>query len=277
MTYHWNRWRNEDGSAFISEDPARDGANWYGYCNNNPLTYTDPLGLYPYNNLNEAMEDYYTNYATDADRKQMHFFGLIDQASMGNKSAQNTLNYAFYQANKEMLKDLGDASGNASLVFLAIGLPEVSTVLGGIDTVSDLIIGADKVINGYKNNDSKMRTEGWLEIASSTSEFVASEVIIKGITNKVSSSINVTIGKNGRYYELGRRGALKSKKAIQKLVKKDIAEGYFGQNIAPELASQIVDKAGEAALVVSGVKEKLSIGERIFPQLRKGGKDAEKK
>lgn len=223
------------------------------------------------------MEDYYTNYATDADRKQMHFFGLIDQASMGKKSAQNTLNYAFYQANKEMLKDLGDASGNASLVFLAIGLPEVSTVLGGIDTVSDLIIGADKVINGYKNNDSKMRTEGWLEIASSTSEFVASEVIIKGITNKVSSSINVTIGKNGRYYELGRRGALKSKKAIQKLVKKDIAEGYFGQNIAPELASQIVDKAGEAALVVSGVKEKLSIGERIFPQLRKGGKDAEKK
>ena len=111
-------------------------------------------------------------------------------------------------------------------------------------------------------------------------EFVASEVIIKGITNKVSSSINVTIGKNGRYYELGRRGALKSKKAIQKLLKKDIAEGYFGQNIAPELASQIVDKAGEAALVVSGVKEKkekLSIGERIFPELRKGGKDAEKK
>lgn len=24
LTYHWNRWRSEDGSAFISEDPARD-------------------------------------------------------------------------------------------------------------------------------------------------------------------------------------------------------------------------------------------------------------
>ena len=37
LTYHWNRWRNEDGSAFISEDPARDGMNWYGYAGQNPM------------------------------------------------------------------------------------------------------------------------------------------------------------------------------------------------------------------------------------------------
>jgi len=45
LTYHWNRWRSEDGSAFISEDPARDGSNWYGYCGNNPINFTDPTGL----------------------------------------------------------------------------------------------------------------------------------------------------------------------------------------------------------------------------------------
>jgi hypothetical protein len=45
LTYHWNRWRSEDGSTFISEDPARDGSNWYGYCGNNPMTFTDPTGL----------------------------------------------------------------------------------------------------------------------------------------------------------------------------------------------------------------------------------------
>jgi RHS repeat-associated protein len=45
LTYHWNRWRNEDGSSFISEDPARDGSNWYGYCGNNPINSTDPTGL----------------------------------------------------------------------------------------------------------------------------------------------------------------------------------------------------------------------------------------
>ncbi|MBO5482362.1 MAG: RHS repeat protein [Spirochaetaceae bacterium] len=50
LTYHWNRWRSEDGSAFISEDPARDGANWYGYAGQNPMVYTDPTGLAPYIN-----------------------------------------------------------------------------------------------------------------------------------------------------------------------------------------------------------------------------------
>jgi len=30
---------------FISEDPIRDGLNWYAYCNNNPIRYKDPSGL----------------------------------------------------------------------------------------------------------------------------------------------------------------------------------------------------------------------------------------
>ncbi len=30
---------------FLSQDPIRDGANWYSYCDNNPINLTDPLGL----------------------------------------------------------------------------------------------------------------------------------------------------------------------------------------------------------------------------------------
>ena len=30
---------------FISVDPAKDGLNWYAYCNNIPLKYVDPDGL----------------------------------------------------------------------------------------------------------------------------------------------------------------------------------------------------------------------------------------
>ena len=30
---------------FTQQDPARDGFNWYIYCNNNPVAYVDPLGL----------------------------------------------------------------------------------------------------------------------------------------------------------------------------------------------------------------------------------------
>jgi RHS repeat-associated core domain len=48
LTYHWNRWRSEDGTRFVSEDPAQDGINWYSYAGNNPLRFTDPSGLDAY-------------------------------------------------------------------------------------------------------------------------------------------------------------------------------------------------------------------------------------
>lgn len=45
LSYHWNRWRNEAGNSFISEDPIRDGSNWYGYAGQNPINFVDPNGL----------------------------------------------------------------------------------------------------------------------------------------------------------------------------------------------------------------------------------------
>ena len=45
LTYHWNRWRSEDGDSWLTQDPIRDGLNWWNYCNGNPLSYTDPDGL----------------------------------------------------------------------------------------------------------------------------------------------------------------------------------------------------------------------------------------
>jgi len=31
---------------WVSRDPAKDGLNWYTYCNNNPKSYIDPTGLF---------------------------------------------------------------------------------------------------------------------------------------------------------------------------------------------------------------------------------------
>ena len=45
LTYQWNRWRSEDGSSWLSEDPIQDGNNYYAYAANSPLNYTDPWGL----------------------------------------------------------------------------------------------------------------------------------------------------------------------------------------------------------------------------------------
>jgi RHS repeat-associated protein len=43
--YYFNaRWYDSELGRFVTEDPARDGSNWYEYCRDNPLKYTDPTG-----------------------------------------------------------------------------------------------------------------------------------------------------------------------------------------------------------------------------------------
>ena len=45
--YYFNaRWYDAEIGRFVTEDPARDGANWYAYCGNNPLTRLDLDGLF---------------------------------------------------------------------------------------------------------------------------------------------------------------------------------------------------------------------------------------
>ena len=44
--YYYNaRWYDAGTGRFISEDPARDGSNWYSYVTNNPLKFVDPAGM----------------------------------------------------------------------------------------------------------------------------------------------------------------------------------------------------------------------------------------
>ena len=44
--YYFNaRWYDSDIGRFISEDPIKDGLNWYTYAISNPLRFVDPSGL----------------------------------------------------------------------------------------------------------------------------------------------------------------------------------------------------------------------------------------
>ena len=44
LYYLMARYYNPVNGRFLSEDPARDGYNWYVYCDNNPVIYIDPNG-----------------------------------------------------------------------------------------------------------------------------------------------------------------------------------------------------------------------------------------
>jgi len=44
--YYFNaRWYDPELGRFITEDPVKDGVNWFSYANQNPLRYLDPTGL----------------------------------------------------------------------------------------------------------------------------------------------------------------------------------------------------------------------------------------
>ena len=45
LIYLRNRYYDPSIGRFITEDPVKDGLNWYVYCGNNPILYVDPSGL----------------------------------------------------------------------------------------------------------------------------------------------------------------------------------------------------------------------------------------
>jgi RHS repeat-associated protein len=45
LYYAQARFYDASAHRFTTEDPARDGGNWYVYCGDNPLIYVDPWGL----------------------------------------------------------------------------------------------------------------------------------------------------------------------------------------------------------------------------------------
>lgn len=44
QSYLRNRYYDPSTGRFITEDPAKDGANWYTYCGSNPINRIDPSG-----------------------------------------------------------------------------------------------------------------------------------------------------------------------------------------------------------------------------------------
>ncbi len=58
MTYLRARYYDSNIKRFITEDPIKDGLNWYAYAGNNPVMYVDPSGL-DYDKIINALNNIY--------------------------------------------------------------------------------------------------------------------------------------------------------------------------------------------------------------------------
>ncbi|MDO5398912.1 MAG: RHS repeat-associated core domain-containing protein [bacterium] len=86
LMYLRNRYYDSSMGRFITEDPVKDGLNWYSYCGGNPIMLVDPVGLY----YLEKDEDGQV-YAVIEDGDTL---SSISYAEVGNASAYLQLNYA---------------------------------------------------------------------------------------------------------------------------------------------------------------------------------------
>jgi RHS repeat-associated protein len=64
--YYFNaRWYDPTLGRFITEDPAKSGNNWFAYCDNNPMSFTDPTGLFPVDQVAMMAQGTLPGYSTE--------------------------------------------------------------------------------------------------------------------------------------------------------------------------------------------------------------------
>ncbi len=79
---------------------------------------------------------------------------LMEDASSGDKAAENIVKYVYHEASRKILEEVSEKSGNASLLFLAVGCPEGASLFGGVSTAADVALIIDDVLQGCKANSS---------------------------------------------------------------------------------------------------------------------------
>ena len=80
LIYLRNRYYDSSTGRFITEDPAKDGVNWYSYCAGNPVTFVDPWGLEagdPFKTIDEAAIDFGQEYYSTTDYTMLELGTLI--------------------------------------------------------------------------------------------------------------------------------------------------------------------------------------------------------
>ena len=185
----------------------------------------------PWGNSFNPIEDI-INLLDSAGYRYARLFNLFRAAGSGDQEARAYLGYLWHQAGLDVLQTLSNVSAKASIVFLVIGMPQIASGVATVGLVADSLLVLDDLLN---SNYSNALLDGAVIIAG----VVLKTNVEMGVRRISEKGLKISIGKNGRYYSMGRRGAMQSKRAIRSLIAADIANSVFG-NLAPEFANRIL-------------------------------------
>ena len=110
--YYFNaRYYDPSIGRFITEDPIRSGLNWYAYCGNNPLSFTDPSGF-----LLEVGDD-------NSGHQYVYFPTTGDIIDSSGKDKDAKRNYLEYEKREKTNEDAEDRTANELIVEQKSGMP----------------------------------------------------------------------------------------------------------------------------------------------------------
>ncbi|MDA3812609.1 MAG: RHS repeat-associated core domain-containing protein [Spirochaetaceae bacterium] len=153
--YYFNaRWYDPQLGRFITEDPIKDGLNWFAYANNNPLRYTDPTGL-----VATDSDQYEENKSYEAENPEQ----IIGQpwpdtspASDENSQESGPSNQGAELTQPEV--KLQKIIGGSEMVFGGVGGLAAAEISGGASVKIGLFVMADGVFDFLNDPEEDIYT-----------------------------------------------------------------------------------------------------------------------
>jgi hypothetical protein len=215
---------NNKNKQYNKNLPGRGGVfntinlNLYCYSGNNPVRFIDPNGKQMY--TSEDVWNYFLNETNEGKFWKLHI-DAFDGNQVSQEILLNLYTDVLIDQGIQITEFGGEVSGKATLLFLAVGQPEaaaVSSKISDICSYSKLALKTVRALRSGKQSD-------WDDVLNDAATLGVSKLVGALIDGQ---QIKIKIGKNGRFYMLGRRGALSKSSAeyikIQQELQKEIEE-----------------------------------------------------